>query len=280
MIIQYNAHITADATPICQSNLCSITHYCQDTWTPLIKEASHLRPRETIPLFFRQRTMASDLGVLTLIPDISYSVANSASASWRLHSSLPHPSQPGNALRSCRCKSRTLETRGWIQHLLKTCLDVLHLFVKFDSPTMSVSMSRWDEIPPSQGESHPNMVLTPNFLIPQLPKPQPFWCSDTSLLLQKTPGPTAMTGTELDPSKWSWTWPIMTLFTPSAPGMQEKSFPLPVTHLSSPVVWVFQVCPAALATIWSSSPQCGEHFTARFPFSAEWTRYMASYQII
>lgn len=59
---------------------------------------------------------------------------------------------------------------------------------------MSVSMLR------CEGESHPNMVLTPMIL--QLPKPQPFWCSDTALLLHNTPGPTAVTGTdELDSSE-------------------------------------------------------------------------------
>lgn len=85
------------------------------------------------------------------------------------------------------------------------------------------------------------MVLTPNFLILQLPKPQPFWCSDTALLLQNTPGPTAVTGTdELDASELVLSMAHYDFIYPTLPwdakeilsdvGGFDRHGPLPVTQ--------------------------------------------------
>lgn len=92
------------------------------------------------------------------------------------------------------------------------------------------------------------------------------------------------------PPNWSWAWPIMTLFTPPFPGMQKKSFQMWVDltdmglyqslSLSSLLVWVFQVCPVVLGTIWSSSPRCGEHFTTRFTFYIFWFNFDSIYGLI
>lgn len=111
-----------------------------------------------------------------------------------------------------------------------------------------------------EGESHPNMVLTPMIL--QLPKPQRFWCSDTALLLQNTPGPTAVTGTdELDASELVLNMAHYDFIYPTLPwdakeilsdvGVKDSTDMglYQSLSLSSLLVWVFQVCPAVLGTI-------------------------------
>ncbi|XP_060894277.1 uncharacterized protein LOC132974322 [Labrus mixtus] len=125
-MVRHNACITAEAEPIRLSISRSILPSLVNK-TPRYLNSStwgkdSLPTRRAQSTYFRQRTMASDLEVLTLIPAASHSAANHPNACWRFQLE-----EANKTTSSAKSRDEILRSPNWKPSSPRLLLEILFL---------------------------------------------------------------------------------------------------------------------------------------------------------